>query len=175
MSDIRLPQGFRFERLGSGHRRNAFCSGQADVDDWFTTKALQNQAKHLSSTKVLLNGSDEIAGFFSLVTGQVDFSELPPDLRRKLPKRMLPVAVLAWLGVAANRQGYGFGRLLLVRALRDCFEAEATFPFVAVVLDCVGETAKAFYQRFDFAELPGQPSRLYLSTAKLEGMMSREA
>jgi GNAT superfamily N-acetyltransferase len=85
----------------------------------------------------------------------------------------LPVAVLAWLGVSEKRQGQGLGKLLLAQALRDCYEAGKTFAFIAVVLDCVSDAAKAFYSHFDFAELPGHPYRLYLSAQKLEAMMAK--
>lgn len=63
-------------------------------------------------------------------------------------------------------------RNLLAQALRDCHDAGQTFAFVAVLLDCIDDKAKAFYQRFDFAELPGHPYRLFLTAAQLEAMMS---
>jgi GNAT superfamily N-acetyltransferase len=172
VSGVKPPDGFRFERLARSHPRKGFATGQADVDDWLQTKALQNQEKHLSVTKVLLDDSGAIAGYYTLATGQVDFGALPPELAKKLPRRMLPVAVLAWLGVSADRHGKGLGKLLLAQALRDCHEAGQTFAFVAVILDCIDDNAKAFYRHFDFAELPGHPYRLFLSAAQLEAMMA---
>ena len=171
MSGVRFPEGFRLELLRRDHPRRAFRSGQGRVDDWLTTKALQHQEKRLSATKVLLDGEGAIAGYFTLATGQVDFSDLPPETVRRLPRRQLPVAVLAWLGVRSERQGQGLGRLMLAQALRDCFEAGRTFAFVAVILDCVDEAARAFYRRFDFEELPGHPYRLFLGAKRLEAMM----
>jgi GNAT superfamily N-acetyltransferase len=168
-----FPEGYRLERLTRHHPRKLFSSGQDQVDDWLKSSALQNQDKHLSATKVLVTGSGAIAGFYTLATGQVDFSELPPAVAKKLPRRLLPVAVLAWLGVAADQQGKGLGRLLLAHALRDCHDGGRTFAFVAVLLDCVDDSAKAFYHRYNFSELPGHPYRLYLSTAQLDAMMER--
>ncbi len=84
---------------------------------------------------------------------------------------MLPVALLAWLGVSSAHQGHGLGQLLLSQALRDCHDAGKTFAFVAVILDCLNDSAKAFYQKWDFAELPGYPYRLFLSAKRLEAMM----
>jgi GNAT superfamily N-acetyltransferase len=101
------------------------------------------------------------------------FNELPSDLAKSLPRRLLPVAILAWLGVAAARHGQGLGRSLLAQALCDCHEAGQTFAFIAVILDCVDEAAKSFYQRFDFAELPGHPYRLFVSTAQLKAMLAQ--
>jgi GNAT superfamily N-acetyltransferase len=168
---VRFPAGYHLERLMKAHPRRAFSSGNAKVDDWLHAQAFQSQEKHLSVTKLLLDDVGSIAGYFTLATGQVDFGDLPTDVAKKLPKRMLPVAVLAWLGVAVDRHGQGLGRTLLAKALRDCHEAGQTFAFVAVILDCIDNAAKAFYQHFDFAELPGHSSRLFLTAAQLEDMM----
>jgi GNAT superfamily N-acetyltransferase len=169
---VQFPAGFRLERSAKSHPRKAFGSGQAEVDDWLKTKALQNQDKHLSITKVLLDASGVIAGYYTLATGQVDFGDLPADVAKKLPKRMLPVAVLAWLGVSSDRQGQGLGKSLLAQALRDCHDAGQTFAFIAVILDCIDDKAKAFYRHYDFTELPGHPYRLFITSAQLEAMMT---
>jgi GNAT superfamily N-acetyltransferase len=171
LSGVRFPQGFRLEPLRREHRRRGFCSGVQPVDDWLRAKALQNQRKHLSTTKVLLDPDNKIAGYYTLAIGLVDFGDLPAEVIRTLPRRALPVVVLAWLGVHTEHQGTGLGRLLLAQALRDCHEAGKTFAFVAVLLDCTDDSAKAFYQRWDFAALPGSPYRLYLSTRLLTAMV----
>lgn len=172
MSGVVFPTGFSLESLQRRHPRSAFDCGQSDVNDWLRTKALQNQEKRLSATKVLFDRDGGIAGFYTLATGQVDFGDLPSELARKLPRRALPVAILAWLGVSTVRQGQKLGDLLLAQALRDCHEAGQTFAFVAVILDCIDERATAFYQRWDFAELPGSPFRLFLSSRTLSAMMT---
>ena len=170
---VRFPEGFRLETLRREHPRRKFRSGQSQVDDWLATKAFQHQEKHLSVTRVLLGDVGALAGYYTLATGQVDFSELPADIIRRLPRRQLPVAVLAWLGVDQGFQGRGLGGLLLAQALRDCYDAGRTFSFIAVILDCLDDAAKAFYQRFDFQELPGHPYRLFLSAGQLDAMMER--
>ena len=171
---VRFPDGYRCEPLRKGHPRAKFASGQSAVDDWLTQRALQNQEKHLSVTQVLVAADGSVAGFYTIATGQVDFGALPPDMASKLPKRALPVAVLAWLGVDRKFQSKGFGSRLLARALVDCFDASRTFAFVAVILDCIDESAKEFYKRWDFRELPGNPMRLFLPAQSLEVLMRRD-
>ena len=173
MSGVRFPAGFRLELLQRVHPRRGFRSGGEKVDDWLVTKALQHQEKRLSVTKVLLDEAGTIAGYYTLTTGQLDFGDLPPDLAKGLPRRLLPVVVLAWFGVNLDRQGQGLGRLLLAQALSDCHHAGKTLAFIAVVVDCLSDTAKTFYQRWDFRELPGHPYRLFLSAKQLEAMMER--
>jgi GNAT superfamily N-acetyltransferase len=166
-----LPDGCRLEPLRKSHPRSPFCSGQTQVDDWLATKALHNQDKRLSATKALIAAHDDIAGFYALATAQVDFADLPAELIRHPPRRDLPVAVLAWLGVDKRHTGQGLGRRLLAQALAHCHVASRTFPVIAVVLDCIDEPAKAFYRHWDFRELPGYRQRLYLSCKQLDAMM----
>jgi GNAT superfamily N-acetyltransferase len=173
VNDVRFPAGYHLEQLRRDHPRKNFRSGQQLVDDWLATNALQHQTKHLSATKVLVDAGGAIAGYYTLAPAQIDFSDLPAELGRRLPHRMLPAALVAWLGVDAARQGQGLGSRLLGQAFRDCWEGGKIFPFVLVILDCVDEKAKSFYGKCGFAELPGQPYRLYLSAQQLEAMMQR--
>ena len=161
----------RLERLGRGHSRNEFRCGEPQVEDWLATKALQQQEKNLPVTKVLLDPAENIAGYYTLATAQIDFGELPMEIRKTLPRRTLPIALLAWFGIAVEYQGKGLGTRLLAQALRDCWGAGRTFAFVAVILDCLNDSAKAFYQRWNFAELPERPYRLYLSARMLDALM----
>ncbi len=164
----------RAERLDRAHPRGEFRCGEPQVEDWLATKALQHQEKNLSVTKVLLDSGGNLAGFYTLATGQIDFGELPIAVRRYLPRRALPVAVLAWFGIASEHQGKGLGGRLLAQALRDCWEAGKTFAFVAVLLDCSNDSAKGFYQQWNFAELPGHPHRLYFARQMLDALMGED-
>jgi GNAT superfamily N-acetyltransferase len=170
VSGVRYPAGWRVELLTRSHNRQRFKSRQEQVDAWLKQSALQSQKKHLNSTKVLLDTDDQLVGYYTLATSQIDFSDLPGDVAKSLPQRQLPVAVLAWLGIDGSFQGRGIGQRLLATALKDCYEAGQTFAFIAVILDCVDASSKQFYQRFDFAELPGYPMRLYLPFKTLERM-----
>lgn len=116
MKEVRFPPGYRLESLRREHPRDRFACGQEEVDTWLATKALQHQEKHLSVTKVVLDVAGAIAGYYTLATGQVDFSDLPVAIGKRLPRRFLPVVTLAWLGVRADHQGQGLGRRLLARA-----------------------------------------------------------
>lgn len=168
MSGPRFPEGWFIKTLDKSHPRTRFASGNEDADAWLKKSALQSQSKHLTTTKVLSDAERRIIGFYSLSFSEIDFSDLPADLAKKLPRRQLPVAVLAWLAVDQTFQGRGIGQRLLATSLVDCYEASRTFAFIALLLDCVDERAKRFYQRYDFAELPGYPMRLYLPFKTLE-------
>ncbi|MEI7702002.1 MAG: N-acetyltransferase, partial [Planctomycetia bacterium] len=112
MTGVALPPQFSLELLQRKHQRHLFDCGHPEVNEWLHTRAMQHQDKRLSATKVLLDQDRAVAGFYTLATGQVDFGDLPADLARKLPRRALPVVVLAWLGVSKTCHGEKFGNLL---------------------------------------------------------------
>jgi GNAT superfamily N-acetyltransferase len=171
LNGVRFPDHWRLETLAKSHKRKDFQSGNPQVDQWLSRSALQSQSKHLTTTKVLLDDRNHIAGYYTLAMAQVDFSDLPETIAKTLPRRQLPIAVLAWLGVDKSLQGKGIGKRLLASALRDCHQASLSFAFIAVLLQCIDEQAKSFYQRFDFKELPGYPMRLYLAFEQLDKLM----
>lgn len=171
MNGVRFPDGWAIETLCKVHNRRTFDSGNDVVDQWLKQSALQSQNKHLTSTKVLLDDKRAIVGYYSLAISQIDFSDLPSEIVKTLPRRQLPVAVLAWLGIDAKYQGRGLGNRLLATALRDCYDASPTFAFIAILLDCIDLPAKAFYEQFNFEELPGYPMRLFISFHTLEKLM----
>jgi hypothetical protein len=173
MKPIIFPDSWVIEWLRQTHPRDKFSCGHETVDDWLRTKAWQSQKKQLSATKVLIDNQGQIVGYYTLSSGQIDFSELPPNEAKQLPRRQLPVAVLPWLGVNRQYHRQGLGERLLGQALRDCYVASKTFPFVAIVLDCVDDNAKTFYLTFDFQELPSHPFKLYLSAKALSAILKK--
>ncbi len=172
MIGVVFPDGYRLANLQKSHPRKRFDCGQEQVNHWLRTQALQHQEKRLSVTRVLLDSQNRIAGFYTLATGQVDFSDLPAELAKPLPRRALPVAVLVWLGVDQAYQGQKLGERLLAQALRDCYLAGQTFAFIAVILDCVDDRAKAFYEKWNFSTLPGHPYKLFLNSQTLATMIA---
>ena len=167
---VKFPDGLAIEVLSKAQDRKAFDCGEKSVNDWLQKKARQSQQKHLSATKVLADKSGTIAGFHTLAIAQVRLDQLPHKIARKLPDELLPVAILAWLGVDKNYQGQKLGDRLLADALLTCLQAAEVMPFIAVVIDCLDEKAKAFYTRRDFEEFPGHPLRLLIPQKTLAAM-----
>jgi hypothetical protein len=57
--------------------------------------------------------------------------------------------------------------------LRDCWEAGETFAFIAAILDCLSDAAKAFHRHWDFEAIPGHPYRLFLQREESGGVVLR--
>ncbi len=132
--------------------------------------ALQSQAKHLTTSKVLLDEARTIAGFYSLAFSQVEFLGLAAELTQNCLADNASRVWLGWLGVHQSFQGRVLASVCWPPSLIDCYQASETFAFIAVILDCVDENAKRFYTAIHFAELPGYPMRLYLPFKSLEAL-----
>ena len=158
-----------FARLSKSHDKTHFSSGEFLVDDWLKTKARQAQEKRLSITTVIEN-NHQVLGYYTIAIGQISLEELPSELSKKLPRGVVPIVTLAWLGLDQSLQGKGWGDKLLLHALAHCYRTGLEFPYVAIILDCLSTKAKTFYQRFDFAELPGHPMKLFISWKTLEAI-----
>ena len=165
---VKFTEGLKLEILSNEHNKRKFSSGKLEVDDWLKAKAKQSQKKNLNRTKVLIDCSNNILGFYTLVIGQVNFDELPYEISRKLPKGTLPTIKLAWLGVDKSQQGKSLGKRLLASALYDSYQVGILTPFCAVLIDCLDKDIKNFYKSFNFIDIPGHQLKLALSWNHLE-------
>lgn len=92
--------------------------------------------------------------------------ELPGDLAKKLPRR-IPGIRLGRLAVDRSVQGQGLGELLLMDAIGRSRRVLEHVGVHALFVDAKDERAAAFYRKYGFRPLPGNPLRLVLPLAGL--------
>ncbi len=85
---------------------------------------------------------------------------------RKLPRYpLIPATLPGRLAVDRRQKGKGYGRFLLADALYRVSRSEiASF---AVIVDAKDESARQFYERESFLELPDQPMKLFWPLADI--------
>ena len=123
--------------------------------------ALPNQNAGGASTYVAAVG-DEVAGYFSLATAQVEYADAPERLRKGLARHPIPVILLARLAVDRGWQGKGLGAALLLDALRRTLNAADIVGVRAIMVHAKDEAARRFYEHFDFDPSPIEPLHLFL-------------
>jgi predicted N-acetyltransferase YhbS len=157
-------------RLGLDDDRSTFSCGDAQLDEFFRTRAGQNQFKHQASvTYVLADGAD-IAGFVTVVPGTVRRDDLGAANRR-LPQGALPVLVLARMGVSTSHQRKGLGDRLLGKVTELALALVRDVGCVGIIVDSKPD-ARGFYERYGFAWLGGEMSsdiaRGFLATRTIQ-------
>lgn len=81
---------------------------------------------------------------------------------------MLPITLLARLGVSIDWQGKGVGAGLLRDAVLRTLQAADIAGIRAIVVHAKDERARNFYRRFDFAESPSDSLHLFALIKNLE-------
>ncbi len=143
--------------LSSQHRKALFSCGKALLDGYLHHQAKQDIKRKLSVCFVLpAQDASVVRGYYTLSNGSIPLSLVPATIRRKLPESYtaIPITLLGRLAVGQQFQGQGIGKLLLIDALRRCFELSKSMGSFAVVVDPLDKDAENFYAAFGFEKLP---------------------
>lgn len=157
---------FRFKPLDKKkHDRAAFSCEQESLDRYLKEHATQEIRKRVAAVYVLTPDGKTIAGYYTLSQYAIEAGELPPELVQQLhlPKYdKLPATLLGRLARSKLFKGQGVGELLLIGALKRALEHSRNIASVAVVVDAIDESARAFYRRYGFIDIPNHPNRLFM-------------
>jgi GNAT superfamily N-acetyltransferase len=160
----------RIEKLHHGHDLDAFDCGQEALNRFLIRYALQNQQAGASQTYIAL-ADEQIAGYYTLVVGQVDYDAAPQRLTKGLARHPVPIMLLARLAIAAKWQGKGLGAGLLKDVILRTLQAAEIAGIRAFAVHAKGDQAKAFYEHFDFVPSPTDPYHLFRLLKDIRGML----
>ncbi|MBE9006574.1 GNAT family N-acetyltransferase [Fortiea sp. LEGE XX443] len=149
------------EPLGK-HDRTAFDCDVESLDRYFKQQAGQDVRRRVAAPFVLIEkSSGNISGYYTLSATSIKFSELPPEITKKLPKYpTVPVTLLGRLAVDQNHQQKGLGEMLLMDVLYRSLQSE--IATIAVVVDAKDDVALSFYEHYNFIRFTDFSHRLFL-------------
>jgi GNAT superfamily N-acetyltransferase len=150
----------RVEKLARHHNVDGFDCGSEPLTRFLIRFALQNQLAGASQTYILL-ADDEIAGYYTLAVGQVDYDKARERLTKGLARHPVPIMLLARLAVAASWQGKRLGAGLLKDAMLRTLQAAEIAGIRAFAVHAKDEQARLFYEHFDFVPSPTDPYHLF--------------
>ena len=148
-----MSGGLRVEKLRREHAVETFTCGQPPLDRFLVRYALQSQQAGGSTTYVALDG-DRVIGFHSLAYSSVDFGDAPDRVAKGLARHPIPVMLLARLAVASDFQGRGLGASLLKDAILRTLQAADIAGLRAILVHAKDDSARKFYEHFDFVPSP---------------------
>jgi len=149
------------EKLARAHHVDSFASGSEPLDTFLVRYALLGQLANTSQTYLALAG-DRVVGYYTLVFGQVARDTASPRVAKGLPRYPVPVMVLARLAVASDMQRQGIGSGMLKDAVLRTLQAADIAGLRALVAHAKDESAREFYERFDFVPSPSDPLHLFV-------------
>lgn len=161
------------EPLGR-HDRSKFTCGQPDLDNWFRSRASQDQKRNVARVFVAVDPDLEVIGFYGLSSLSLSLEALPEELAHKLPRYdAIPAALIGRLARSESVRGQGVGELLLADAVQRILGAGLSIAVYAIVVDAKDERAATFYREFGFREFPLRPDRLFLLTSTAQAALAR--
>jgi GNAT superfamily N-acetyltransferase len=129
----------------TSEQRKQFDCGIHVLNDFLKRHSEPNHLKGLGKTFALLI-EEKIIGYYTVsMSSTLEFINLSNFHQKKLPKYPIPVALLARLAVSKDRQKQGFGKWLLIDAIRRIFNTTQDIGAYAIVVDAKDESAKKFY------------------------------
>lgn len=161
---------FIFLPIDSSVRRDDFDCGVPALNDYLKRYARQNHVKGIAKTFVAIFDSEsrQVVGYYSLSMGQIEFTSLPEQYRKGLPRYPLPAMRIGKLAVDLSMQGRGLGKALLVKCFLSAVSLSSEVGIFAVAVDAINEQAKQFYLKYGFLPLEGEAFSLFIpiSTVK---------
>lgn len=142
--------------LEKKYDKSTFNCGYTLLDDYLKRQARQDVDRNLSACFVLVDDADIVNGYYTLSANAIKRDDFPELLLKKLPPSYqdLPVVLLGRLAVDKRLQGQGYGEVLLIDALKRCYEISESLGTIAIVVDPIDEKAQKFYERYGFILLP---------------------
>lgn len=154
MAELKPPRP-----LADGDPIDDFDCGRDSMNAWLRRHARRNHEAGISRVTVLAEaGTGIIVGYVSLSAGHIEREYLPRSARRNRPEN-IPVVLLGQLAVDRRFHGRGFARQLLLYVLKTCVALSKDIGCFAVLTHPLDDDVRAFYRRFGFEDLPGDPRR----------------
>lgn len=162
------------ESLGKEHERKTFSCGNGTLDQYLQKQVSQDKKRLVTTPFVLVEPPEKkVIGYYTLAAGSVALDEWPAELKKRLPRyQLIPVTLLGRLALDKSRHGQGLGEFLLMNALSRSLKAAHEIASVAVIVDAIDDTARAFYQHYGFILFPNHPYRLFLHMQTIDEMFS---
>jgi len=167
-------EGFHIEALSSAHDRKSFSSGVEALDRYLHELATQDIKRRVSNCFVALDDAGAISGYYTLAAASLPLTELPSDLKKRLPHyALLPAGLVGRLAVDRRLRGRRLGSALVMDAVVRAARAESAI--FALVVDAKDDTAVSFYRHLKFQRFISKPLSLFLPIATgLEALRSKD-
>ena len=114
--------------------------------------AQKNNVLGLGKTFIALDEDNNILGYFTLSTAQINYEELPTSYKTNLPKYPIPSIRIARLAVQKDLQGKGIGKKLLTLAFLKIIQVSDITGLYLIIVDAK-ESSESFYKHYGFIKL----------------------
>ncbi len=159
-----MKDTFVIEPLGV-HDRSAFACGAPPLDRYLREQAAQDVKRLMASCFVAVAAAtNNIAGYYTLAATSVHATDVPTEIRKRLPRYpVLPAALVGRLAVDQRFHRQGLGSALIADAALRVLKGDV--KAFALIVEAKDENAFAFYRQQGFHPFASRPLCLFLPLA----------
>ena len=152
--------------LEATHKKSEFDCGNELLTSYFKNQANQDVKRLLSKCFVIIDNDNGVKGYYTISSSSINRDLIPENIKSKLPRSYtdIPVILLGRLARDNKHKGYGIGEMLLLDALKRCYDVSLNLGCMAVIVDPIDEKAKDIYLKYGFILLPDS-NRMFISMA----------
>ncbi len=146
----------KIRSLKKGDLKHLFDCGVSELNQYLQRVARQHIDKDIARTFVLIkeDNAQVILGYYTLVLAGINPTILPNKVSKKFPKNnYIPVIKLARLGVSVEHKGHGYGKYLVLNAIKRVMKNYTDLGMYAIFVDPKTENIIPFYEKFGFSLL----------------------
>ena len=154
----------------AAHDVAAFDCGSEAQTAWLRNIARTAMAARTAVVYVVTPvGEGRVVGYYALAAASVRPEEAPRRLLKAAGRGLVPVVLLARLGVDASAQGKGLGTALVKDAMLRAHQAAGIIGARALLVHAESRAARDFYLHLaEFDASPTDPLHLVLLMSDLE-------
>lgn len=149
----------------------AFDCGQPALNQFLQRYAWINQKANSAQTYVCCQ-AEQVVGYYSLTVASVEHRDAPERIVTGLARYPVPVMLLARLAVDQRCQGLGLGKALLKDAILRTLQAAEIAGIRALLTHAKDDTARCWYESWNFQPSPSDPYHLYVMIKDLKALVS---
>ena len=150
--------------LDAQHKKDEFHCENNLLTSYFRNQANQDVKRQLSRCFVMVNDENSVKGFYTISSSSINRELIPDDIKSKLPKsyKDIPVILLGRLARDSKYKKERIGELLLLDALKRCYDVTLSLGCMAVIVYPIDENATTFYLKYGFILLPDS-NRMFIT------------
>jgi predicted GNAT family N-acyltransferase len=157
------------------YHRDHFSCGKPTLDNYILRNASKDVQSGARTCFVVLDDQQRVIAYYTLSTDSIPLDDAPEDLKKKIKYPHIPVILLGRLAVHIEYGGKGYGKLLLVDALKRSLQvAKEHIGSVAVIVDPIDTDAEQFYKKYGFIKIPDS-GRMFMTMKKIQEAFEKSA
>lgn len=176
-----MSWGKEFVELSkSKHDRDSFDCGEQELNTFIKTQAAKHMQAGISRTMVLpsahplLNQKFAICAFYSVAPSSISRETLS-TISKETTEVSNPCFSVGSVSCAQRISRFWTWKVSLIRALKYLWEVNHHMRAYAIVVDCLTDSAQAFYTKFGFEVLceHNERIRMFLPMKTVEQLFNQ--